>query len=654
MGVRDGLAAFAGTPASRRSFNETVGETVDRLVERLVVPDSPAEWERQAQDVRGRMLELFSRGHPAGFLDGTPNVDWQETIETGAGYSIRKLAYEGYPGLWVPALLYVPDGTADEGKTAAVLNTNGHHTGGKAMDYKQARCINLAKRGMLALNTEFIGMGQLTASIPHNRLACMDLFGVSGVGVFYSAVKRGLDVLLSVPATDPTRVAVTGLSGGGWQTAILSALDTRVTVSVPVAGHSPVWQRAYHAGDIGDLEQVPPDLCTVADYDTLTAMIAPRPLLLMYNRYDDCCFQSERTRASVYETAKPVYELLGAGERIEFRENLEPGTHNYHADNRSGLYTFLNTHFGLSTPPEDLPWQEEILTETELAVRLPRENESLISLGIAAARGTLGHTHASGPADGSTAADSTPETTRRRLREALRLPEYAVSAARTIQRVARKGVVAERLLLEMARTFSVPAVLVERDAAAARTGGGSHAAGGAGDTVVGVVLQDVGRDGRPQPEIPESWTAAVWADVFGTGERAADSRYHMLLAGAGERSLGIQVAQVLALLRWTASRFAGARLEVVGAGPAMSVAALAAAALVPQAQASLQAYRLPSSLRDLVEQGVAYEAAPSLFCAGLAAAVDVPELLAAAGIPVYDDVRGPLTPAAIRRKAHTD
>jgi dienelactone hydrolase len=538
MGLTDGLAAFAGTPASTRSFNETVGEKVDRLVKRLVVPDSPAEWERQAQDVRGRMLELFSRGHPAGFLDGTPNVDWQETIDTGAGYSIQKLAYEGYPGLWVPALLYVPDGAADEGKTAAVLNTNGHHTGGKAMDYKQARCINLAKRGMLALNIEFIGMGQLTASIPHNRLACMDLFGVSGVGVFYSAVKRGLDVLLSLGATDPTRLAVTGLSGGGWQAAILSALDTRVTVSVPVAGHSPVWQRAYHMGDIGDLEQVPPDLCTVADYDTLTALIAPRPLLLMYNRYDDCCFQSDRTRGSVYETAEPVYELLGAGDRIEFRENLEPGTHNYDADNRSGLYTFLNTHFHMETLTEDLPWQDEILTETELSVRLPRENESLVSLGIAAARGTLAG-RAAGPDD-----SGAPETTRRRLREALRLPEYTVSAARTIQRVARKGVFAERLLLEMAGTFSVPAVVVERDVAAERTRGGCNAAGGAGDTLVGVVLQDVGRDGRPQPEIPDSWAAAVWADVFGTGERAADSRYHMLLAGAGERSLGIQVAQI--------------------------------------------------------------------------------------------------------------
>ena len=57
---------------------------------------------------------------------------------------------------------------------------------------------------------------------------------VTGSGIFYPALKRGLDVLLQHRNADPQRVAVTGLSGGGWQTIVLSALDTRVTLSVPV------------------------------------------------------------------------------------------------------------------------------------------------------------------------------------------------------------------------------------------------------------------------------------------------------------------------------------------------------------------------------------------------------------------------------------
>ena len=94
---------------------------------------------------------------------------------------------EGYPGMWVPALLYEPIGLKN--KVPGVLNPNGHHAGGKAEIHKQARCINLAKRGMLALSTEFIGMGELTMNREHNRIGHMDLCGVAGVSVFYLAMR---------------------------------------------------------------------------------------------------------------------------------------------------------------------------------------------------------------------------------------------------------------------------------------------------------------------------------------------------------------------------------------------------------------------------------------------------------------------------------
>ena len=58
-----------------------------------------------------------------------------------------------------------------------------------------------------------------------------------GLAVFYLAMRRGLDLLDAHPHADRERLVVTGLSGGGWQTIWLSALDPRVAASVPVAGH---------------------------------------------------------------------------------------------------------------------------------------------------------------------------------------------------------------------------------------------------------------------------------------------------------------------------------------------------------------------------------------------------------------------------------
>src|SRR5205823_7163695 len=141
-------------------------------------------------------------------------VEWGDTIRTSGGYSIRKLRYEVLPGIQIPALLYEPDHL--EGRVPAVLNVNGHvGAPGKAIEYEQIRCINLAKRGMLALHPEWFNCGELAdAEFTHNRLAYLDLCGCSGLAVFYLAMRRGLDLLADHPHAGRDRLAMTGLSGG--------------------------------------------------------------------------------------------------------------------------------------------------------------------------------------------------------------------------------------------------------------------------------------------------------------------------------------------------------------------------------------------------------------------------------------------------------
>ncbi|MSS73926.1 MAG: hypothetical protein EXS64_20945, partial [Candidatus Latescibacteria bacterium] len=164
----------------KRPFKELVAHLGGRLP-RLERPTDRGAWLKKAGRIRRELLDLFFEGHPAGLLEARPRVQWTDVIETGQGYRIRKLRYEGYPGMWTPALLYEP--VKLEGKVPVVLNPNGHHAGGKAMDYKQIRCINIAKRGMLALNTEFIGMGELRADVDHNRIGHLDVCGIAGIGV---------------------------------------------------------------------------------------------------------------------------------------------------------------------------------------------------------------------------------------------------------------------------------------------------------------------------------------------------------------------------------------------------------------------------------------------------------------------------------------
>lgn len=149
---------------------------------------------------------------------------------------------------------------------------DGHEATGKATLHKQLRCINQVKRGIVVLNIEWFGMGQLNCpNYAHSRLNQLDLCGTSGLSPFYLAIRRGLDVLLAHPHADPERVAVSGLSGGGWQTILISALDPRVTLANPVAGYSSFRTRVRHIRDLGDSEQAPCDLATLADYTVAQA-----------------------------------------------------------------------------------------------------------------------------------------------------------------------------------------------------------------------------------------------------------------------------------------------------------------------------------------------------------------------------------------------
>jgi len=86
-----------------------------------------------------------------------------------------------------------------------------------------------------------------------------------------------------------------GLSGGGWTTIIISALDDRIKKSYSVAGSFPIWMRS-DLSNFGDYEQTIPDFYQIANYEELYLMSSygvGRELILFYNEFDPCCFSGD-------------------------------------------------------------------------------------------------------------------------------------------------------------------------------------------------------------------------------------------------------------------------------------------------------------------------------------------------------------------------
>lgn len=621
---------IAGAAAPELGNRLTYGY-VARHAPRLELPAAAAEWESRAAGLRARYLDLYLRGHPADLLQEPPRVVWGDTLDPAPEYRIRKLRFEGYPGVWVPALLYEPTSPlGGDRSTPAVLDVNGHEPRGIAVEHKQARCSNLAKRGLPALSLELLGRGEMTNLAPHNHQQLLDLLGRAGAGVFYLTMKRALDIVLDHELTDPARVAMTGLSGGGWQTIVLSALDERVALSVPVAGHMPAADRRDPA-DVGDAEQLPADLCAIGDYDVLSALVAPRPVLFIFNRYDDCCFQPHKAAAGTYGAARGVYELLGAADRCGLHVGTEPG-HNYGEGNRCRFYAWLNRHFGLNTPDHELPWRDEVYRERDLWVGLPAHRTTFGALAADRLQELR-----------QREADRPRRPTRADVDTLLRYRRSSVTAVTTqaswIWVRDDRGVRVEEITLQVDGYWPLPGRLAVPDDAA----GATVVIGGAAGATASCATVAAEAEARAR----NTGQAFLHVDLIGVGALAASHGYGLLLRTIGRPILGLQTAQLAAAAAWAGERFAGT-VSVEAGGRVASLAALLAAARDPAAFARVATDGLPYSLDDLIESHVPPDGPEyPLFCFGMRELLDVPDLLELAGsLPIVDRSRGPLTSSA--------
>jgi hypothetical protein len=568
---------------------------------------SPAAWTKYMESLREKTLsDVVFRGEAAKWRDYQGKVEWQETIEGGEGYSIRKLRYEAVPGLWIPALLYVP--AKLEGKVPVFLNVNGHDGGGKAARYKQLRCINLAKRGILAMNLEWVGMGQLRGpGFAHYKVNQIDLCGTSGVAVHFLAMKRGLDVLLAQAGADPTRVGIAGLSGGGWQTIFFSSLEPRITLSNPVAGYSSFFTRIQHYSDLGDSEQTPVDLAATADYAHLTAMLAPRVALLTFNEKDNCCFAAPHALPPLMEAARPAFQLFGKPEHLHQHINYDPGNHNFERDNREALYKVIGQHWFAGDEQfatSEIASDSELKTAEQLAVELPAENLDFQQLATALMKGL--------PRGKATPQD---------LAAVLRLPKQASASIEASEQSPLESVLVKRTTLRVNRSWMVPLIEFRKP--------------GVKRTVL--LLADEGKASvaeRAHQAIAEGWNVAA-IDPFYFGEAKIKNKsflFALLVSSVGERPLGVQASEVQIVAGMLSNnRRDQEELRVVAIGPRASLIALAAtAADVAKVNGpsidSLELHGSLGSLKEVIEQGGSVDKTPEQFCFGLLETADIRQL----------------------------
>ena len=553
-------------------------------------------------------------GWPKEWVDGPAKFEDLGIFQSGDGYRIRKLRYEIVPGFQSVALLYEPEHLA--GRLPAILNVNGHdYKVGKASEFKQKRCINFAKHGILALSLEWLGCGELRdssnqAGNQHWTAAALDLVGANAEGLFYLAMRRGLDYLYDRPEVDRTRLGMTGLSGGGWQTITLSSLDERISVAVPVAGYASLISEIERLSDTGDIEQIPTDFFVGLDNAHLTAMRAPRPTLLIYDAEDNCCFRAPLVKPYVYDEVRPYFALFEKADNFKWHENRDPGTHNYQLDNRRQAYHFFAQHFGLPAINDEAGVDRGVRSYDDLLVGLPKNN--LTMLGVA--KVLAGEIRREPVPSNANARAAWVDSQRNTLKQVVRYHSTSVEHAWAVANTKDKGVETKSDRFELdngldATGISIKGINTPDDAPAT------------------VVLNDEGKKSAAE-EISDRVNRgeqALALDLLLTGDMSPDERLGgaqpaymaLLLATLGDRPLGIEVSQLIAVTRWLQATRHPESIRIECTGIRSQVKALIAAALEPTLYHEIVVHQGIRSFGYLLDAPISFEAAPDLFCLDL-------------------------------------
>jgi dienelactone hydrolase len=287
------------------------------------------QWEQRKAQLKPCLLEALQLSPLPAAPASKPIITAERKFD---GYTVRNIAIEVLPGLYINGSLYKPANY--KGKIPVILNPDGHWDKQRYRPDCQYRCAALARMGAMAFSYDLFAWGESMLQFKpedHRKSLAMSVQVLGSI--------RILDYLLSLKEADTARVGITGGSGAGSHTVLMTAIDDRIKVSAPVVAIS-----SYFYGGCPCESGMPIHSCgNRTDNVEIAAMAAPRPQLLVSDGKD----WTDRTPQHDFPYLQKVYGYYSKTGNVENVHLPEEG-HDFGINKRTAVYDFMIKYLGLN------------------------------------------------------------------------------------------------------------------------------------------------------------------------------------------------------------------------------------------------------------------------------------------------------------------
>ena len=350
-----------------------------KLLNRIETADGWKERQNWIKETLFKILGPFPEKSPL-------NARIVRTVEKD-GYRIEHIIYESQPKFYVTASLFIPSALKRRDKAPAVIYCSGHSAEGYRSKVYQHVILNLVRKGFVVFAFDPVGQGE--------RLEYFDATtGKSSVGgptaehsypgsqafvagssqaryMIWDGI-RAVDYLLTRKEIDPTRIGITGRSGGGTQSAYIAALDDRIFAAAPECYITNFTRLLQSIGPQDAEQNFPGGISNGIDQGDLLIVRAPKPGLMITTTRD--IFNIQGARETAAEVSR-TYHAFGA--QNNFGMVADDAGHASTQKNREAMYAFFQRHLKNPGSSKD----EEVALPTPAELQVSSSGQVATSMG---------------------------------------------------------------------------------------------------------------------------------------------------------------------------------------------------------------------------------------------------------------------------------